>query len=272
MPTSVDHSYRRDKDQVQATPRDIEVVSYIAHMEAVRRDHLRVAFSRSPGGAMKGEYIAESTLKDQIERYRDRAGWIEYKRYLSEPGWCWATKKGLELVGLDLLYTARAPSPVRYHHLWAISEVRMFWYNSDDDESLDGVWISERQLRAEMAGLRRRKHMINADEDAYAFAPVQIARGIIPDAVVAGDGWCDAVEVELTPKKPDEIKAKLERLCTALYRKRSTGAEYLYSEIHFYVPNASMEKLVTTACEKLSSSLDPDRISVVVDEDLQAHS
>ena len=260
--------FRRDKDIVLATQRDIQVMSYIAHMDAVRRDHLRIVFSAMPGGKMKGVYLADSTLKDQIERYR-KAGWIEYQRYLSEPGWCWATKRGLDLVGLDGLYTARAPSVVRYRHLWAVNEVRMFWYRSDDEELVNGVWVSERQLRAEMAGVKRRKNGINADEDAYAHAPVQISRGAIPDAVIAGENWCDAIEVELTPKKPDEVKAKLERLCFAMYRERSTGEEYVYNEIHFYVPNTSMEKLVNNAREKLRGELDPDRISVVVDEDLQ---
>lgn len=259
---------RIDKDHIQATSRDLQVMGYMAHMEAVRRDHLRVVFSMMPGGKMKGQYIADSTLKDQIERYR-QAGWIVYQRFLNEPGWAVPTRRGLRLVGLDGFYAAHAPAESRYHHLWAVSEIRMLWYTTDDKEQLAGTWVSERQLKAEMAEAVKKKKRLVDEDGGYSPAPIQILRGAIPDGVVVGEGWVDAVEVELTSKGPDETRAKLERLCRAAYRKRSTGEEYSYNEIHFYVPSEEAKRLVDKELAKLDEKLKPERIEVVVDDALK---
>jgi hypothetical protein len=171
------------------------------------------------------------------------------------------------------VYTARPPAAVRYHHLWAISEVRLHWFNSDEDEELEpGEWVSERWLRAELSGLRRRKNMINADEEAYKPAPVKLVEpGGLPDALYVGDDWCDVVEVELTPKKPEELRAKLERLCLAQYERRfsSTGRFEFFDEIHFCVPSQEMYDLVERAVAKVRPGLGcKERVHIILDKDL----
>lgn len=262
---------RSDKDQIQATPRDFRVMGYMAHMEAVRRDHLRLVFSALPGGKFKdGKFIADSTLKDQIERYR-KAGWIMYQRFLNEPGWAVPTRRGLRLVGLDGFYTPHVPAESRYHHLWAVNEIRMFWYSSDDEEQLAGTWVSERQLKAEMADAVKKKKRLVDEDGGYSPAPIQILRGAIPDGVVVGEGcaWVDAVEVELTSKGPDETRDKLQRLCLAVFRERLTGNEYIYSQIHFYVPSDEAKQLVEKELAKLGEDLHPERVDVVVDDALK---
>jgi hypothetical protein len=260
---------RRDKHQTQATPRDLHILACMAHMEAVRRDHLRILFSMLPGKPFKGQYMADSTLKDQIDRYRE-AGWIEYQRYLSEPGWAWPTRRSLRMCGLDGLYAPHAPAESRYHHLWAVNEIRLSWYSSDDEEQLAGIWISERQLKAEMAMAAKKKRVEEVD-GGYSRAPIQLVRGAIPDGVVVGEdcSWVDVVEVELTNKGPDETRAKLERLCRSVFRQRLTGEEYIYSEIHFYVPSEAAKELVDKELAKLGEDLSPNRVDVVVDTALK---
>lgn len=254
---------RRDKGTIQATPRDLHIIAWIAHQYACRQDHLRELLSREAGAPTKDNLIALSTLKDQIDRWQ-KAGWVEYKRYLAgEPGWAWVTRAGLHLVGLDDLYIARAPAPVRYQHIWAVNEVRLFWWTNEAGEDerarVEADWINERRLRAEMTIVKKHPDHVPA--------AIQIAEGAIPDAVVVGEGWVGALEVELTPKKPEETRQKLERLCRAAYRWTVTGKEYIYDDIHFYVPSRSMQQHIERACTHLSEA-DRARVEVHLDEDL----
>ncbi|MGH2505857.1 MAG: hypothetical protein ACRDHZ_00320 [Ktedonobacteraceae bacterium] len=255
---------RRDKGTIMATPRDLHIIAWIAHQYACRQDHLRELLSREAGAPTKDDLIALSTLKDQIDRWQ-KAGWVEYKRYLAgEPGWAWVTRAGLHLVGLDDLYLGKAPAPVRYHHIWAVNEVRLFWWDNDDVEEdeenkIEAEWISERQLRAEMTVVKKRPDHIPA--------AIQIAEGMIPDAVIIGKRWVAALEIELTPKKPEDTREKLERLCRATYRLTSTGREYIYNNIHFYVPSRGMQQHIERARAHLDE-MDKARVEVHLDEDL----
>ena len=85
--------------------------------------------------------MAETTVRDQISRWK-KAGWIEYKRILADSlGWAWVTRKGLQLVDLDDIYQARVPASVRLDHIYAINQVRLWM-----DEQY--TWKSERRYRA----------------------------------------------------------------------------------------------------------------------------
>src|SRR5215469_9741713 len=103
---------RSDKGSIMATRRDLYCIAWIAEQYAARVDQVRRLLSRFPDSQRPfkdGKLIAATTVKDQIARWK-RAGWIDYQRVLADsPGWCWPTKKGLQLVDLDGMYTARAP-------------------------------------------------------------------------------------------------------------------------------------------------------------------
>jgi hypothetical protein len=43
-----------------------------------------------------------------------------------EPGYCWVTKKGLALVGLDDIDTAKVPATTRLSHLYAMNHLSLF--------------------------------------------------------------------------------------------------------------------------------------------------
>lgn len=256
---------RRDKGLIQATERDLHIIAWIAHQYACRQDHLRELLSREPGASLKdpeNALLAMSTLKDQIDRWR-KAGWIEYERFLAhEPAWAWVTKRGLQLVGLDHLYLAKVPALVTYRHLWAINEVRLWWYEAEDVREDNGEveWIGERRLRAEMSIVKKHPDHIPAS--------IRISEGMIPDAVVVGDGWADAVEIELTPKKPADLQEKLRRLCHSSYEEVSTGKEYIYNHVRFYVPSKAMQQHVERASMHLTDD-ERESVDIYLDEKLQ---
>jgi len=143
--------------------------------------------------------MAETTVKDQLDRWK-RAGWIDYLRVLvGEPGYAWVTKRGLQLVGLDDIYTAREPASTRFNHLYAVNQVRLWM-----DEKF--TWKSERRYRSEQTA------QLTKGEEL----------GPLPDGLVTTKDGIAAIEVEISPKKPGEIKAKLVRL-TRKYEYRDTG-------------------------------------------------
>ncbi|MGH2478351.1 MAG: hypothetical protein ACRDHW_01650, partial [Ktedonobacteraceae bacterium] len=238
------------------TPRDQTLLTIAAHHSVMRYDHVKELLGRHPGGQTKNPGVVEdTTVKDQISRWR-RAGWIVYERVLaSERGYLWVTKKGLQILGLEDLYDGKAPSAMRYHHYWAVLGVRLFWWDAEDEDP--GEWIPERRLRAEITTTKR----LGPD---HAFAPIRMMPGPVPDAVVAGHGWCDAVEVQLSPLKPAEMQNKLENLCAATYRKTYTGEEYIYNHIHFYAATDAIAKSIERAKEHLT---DKQKAKIEVDID-----
>lgn len=231
---------RKDKGMVLMTPRDEYCLQWIADQYAVRLDQIQMLLSRWPQGKLKNEQVglAPTTVKDQINRWQ-RAGWIEYQRILvGQPGWVWITKKGLQILDWDGIYTARAPAYTRLHHIFAVNLVRMA-----EEERKGFTWKSEREYRAELEGAEKGERL-----------------GPIPDALItSGKGGTIAVEVELTAKKPDELRRKLEALVGAY-----DGENRLkFPTIWFYVPDEKLKVAVKRAREDLIES-DQKRVAVAV--------
>src|SRR6185312_6438464 len=139
---------RSDKGSIMATRRDLYCIAWIAEQYAARRDQIRQLLSRFPDPQRPfkdGELMAEATVKDQLSRWQ-RAGWIEYRRVLAdEPGFAWVTRRGLQLVGLDDIYTAHMPANTRLDHIYAVNQLRL-WMDQQY------TWKSERRYRADQLG------------------------------------------------------------------------------------------------------------------------
>jgi hypothetical protein len=225
---------RSDKGLVMATRRDLECIAWIAEQYAIRFDQLLRLLSRYPDPHKPfhedGE-MAESTAKGVLDRWR-RAGWVEYKRFLAdEPGYLWVKKPGLALVGLEDIYTAAAPASTRLTHIYAVNQLRLFL-------DLKYAWKSERRYRSEQTALLKKGDKL----------------GPIPDGVLKKDEDSPfiAVEVEISPKKPADLLAKMVRL-TRRYVSSSEGYGYesAFPIIWFYVPDKKLKKLVETTIEVL---------------------
>lgn len=253
---------RSDKGSVLATPRDLVFLPYVAHHTVVRVDHLRELLSKLPGAPVHdiaSGLLAESTVTGQIDRWR-RAGWINSARVLAgQPSYLWVTKFGLHMFGLDELYKKPGPpSLLRFWHYRCVLDVRLNWWDDDDPEAR-GQWIPERRLRAEAMW---QKHL----PEGHEIAKIRLERGSIPDAVMAGKDFCDAIEVQLSPLKPAEMKNKVDKILQASYRDVETDREYIYNDVHFYVPSEALRRHVETACVHLSEE-NKKRVDVIVDPD-----
>lgn len=236
---------RSDAGMVMATRRDQYCIAWIAEQYAVRGDQLRRLLSRfpDPKRPFKEALIAETTVRDQISRWR-RAGWIEYRRILAdEPGYLWITRRGLQLVDLDEIYTARVPASVRLGHIYAINQVRL---------RLDSkyTWKSERRYRSELE-LKKSKD-----------TP-------IPDALLTTKNGTVAVEVEISLKKPADLEAKLVHLVRHIVGKPTGGYQEAFAHIWFCVPSEKVKVLIEAARDKLQDK-EKTRVSVAVQADLKA--
>jgi hypothetical protein len=241
---------RSDKGLVMATRRDMYCIAWIAEQYAARGDQIRRLLSRFPDKLRPfkdGDLIAETTVKDQINRWV-RAGWVEYKRILADqPGYCWVTKKGLALVDLDDIYTARVPASTRLNHIYAVNQLRL-WMDSKF------TWKSERRYRAdEMAKEKSKKGQTT---------------GPIPDGIITTKSGPVAIEVELSVKKPADLEQKLIRLVRHYV---STGLGYgpAFPTIWIYVPSEKLKAVVEDAIEALTDE-EQNRVSVGIEKDLIA--
>lgn len=239
---------RSDKGLIMATQRDLYCIAWIAEQYAARGDQVRRLLSRFPDKDKPfkdGKLIAETTTKDQISRWR-RAGWVEYVRVLAdEPGYCWVTKKGLALVGLDDIYTAKAPAMTRLSHIYAVNQLRLF---------LDRkyTWKSERRYRAEeLAKVKGKKGRTS---------------GPIPDGVVTTKNGVVAIEAELSMKKSADLEAKMVRLVRHI-ASGALGFESVFSAIWFYVSSDQIKTAVEDARDELRKD-EQGRVSVLVDKNI----
>jgi len=247
---------RIDKGSIYATPRDLYCVIWIAEQYVARFDQIQRLLSRFPDPDrpfQSGKLIAETTTRDQISRWK-RAGWVEYDRFLAaDRGYAWVTRRGLQLVELDDIYTARPPAATRLAHLYAINQVRLWM-----DVQIDGlIWTSERRYRA--VNLEKKKG--KKDESS----------GPIPDAMIRATKISKtAIEVETSVKKPDVLLAKLEALTRAIAFDDEIGNyAQQFPHIWFYVPSDQIKRAIERACEDLRAD-EQDRVSVVVEGNLLA--
>jgi hypothetical protein len=129
--------------------------------------------------------VRPDRMRGIAARWR-RAGYAVTGRLGPGPAWCWLTRTGLAVTGLD--YAPSAPALGRLAHIRAVLAVRLSLQAGDAYRDGHGWWRSERKIRAAIGG--------------------RVGTGHIPDAEVfwpdvdgsAYPGECWAIEAELTPK------------------------------------------------------------------------
>ena len=164
----------------RTTPRDVEVLTFMAEMYGIRKDQL----GRLLGG------VSERTLRALIDRWV-RAGLVQRRTiFLREPAWLWPTRAGLDMTPHPLPYWE--PRPGILEHVFSVNEIRL----RVAERHPEATWISERKLRAEAGGANRPEHM--------------------PDGVVVKEGHEIAIEVQLAHKSRDRAASMLAHL-TASY-------------------------------------------------------
>jgi hypothetical protein len=137
--------HRSDMGNVLVTERDWRVLLWLAEQYACRLDQVQYLLGQDAGRGVKVEgQISESAARLVVARW-ERAGLAAHKKvFVKEPSWVWLTAKALHEFGLS--YKPNIPSLVSLNHIYAVNQVRM----TVEREHPDDIWISERQIRADM--------------------------------------------------------------------------------------------------------------------------
>jgi hypothetical protein len=180
------------EDSIFATPRDLEVLPFIAEQCAITQPQLARLIDRT-----------EHTARWLRKRWQ-RAAWVESRVLLvGEPVFVWLTSLGQLACGVDFK-TWRPQAVGRLAHLVAVTDVRMHV----EARRPEAVWVSERVIaRRDFEAGERRRHL--------------------PDAEVLIGDQRVAVEVELTQKerrRTESIVAELRARYDAVWYFAAPGA------------------------------------------------
>jgi hypothetical protein len=203
---------RCDRGQIQLTERDLWVLRWIGEQYAVRLDHLQELLGQEAGrGAKQEGQISESAARLVVARWV-RADLATWKKFMvNEPFWVWLTPRGLR--ELELPYKRYEPSLARLDHLCVINAVRLLL----EEQLPDATWTSERTLRARLSYTKG------------GFLPH------LPDAELISGAETIGIEVELTPKKPQELRGILGELTNR------------YHQVWYYVTSETRQAVMAAS-------------------------
>lgn len=171
---------RADKGQPRITPRDKELLKFIGEQYTIRLDQLVNLINQN-----QEDQRAEKTIRNLIDRWR-LSNWVTVKKiYTDQPLFVWLTKEGLEIAELNFRH--HTPSPNMLNHYTIVNQVRL--------KLKLGKWRSERYLWAELTDEERRARKHIADGE-----------------IITPSGQIQAVEVELTAKHSERVKAIVDTL------------------------------------------------------------
>jgi hypothetical protein len=133
------------------TERDHKALSWIGQQYAIRLDQLQILLARlgEPGEyASKPKEDGRLTQKrtmDLVRRWKQlglvNSGWFLH----GDPAWVWLSMEGLRTVCKQIGELSRfEPTPAGLSHLFVCNQARFLV----EERHPDGVWQSERQLRA----------------------------------------------------------------------------------------------------------------------------
>lgn len=175
-------------------------IRWIAEQGAAQFGQVQCVLARlspSPEKLADPTRLSVPRTRKKKDRWKND-GLIEYKLFEAKgKGLLWATRKGLEFVGLgDLRYYE--PTLASLHHLYYVNQARLYI----EQQRPEDVWKSERLIRYEQPASSAGKKVPH-----------------IPDALLQKpNGETIAIEVELTLKKRERILASLKELASTYYR------------------------------------------------------
>lgn len=202
---------RADAGRPRQMARDSLILEWLAEQGTVPMDLLAAGIlqrSLSTGYAM-------------VTRWK-KGGWAETGQILSGPTWVWLKRPtARRYLGWDP--GDWAPTPAMAAHYRAVAAVRLHLGRGPGE----GGWISERQLRHELAGYRTKGQQIPH----------------MPDGVwIDDDGREWAVEVELSPKGRERTAKAISDGYSAM---RDTGK----AGVIYFAPEAVARHLVNVIDE-----------------------
>ena len=190
-PEPVTRKRRRDAGQTQITVRDLMVLPWVGEQYAVRLDQLQLLLARvaDPTAELE-EGTGLDAARHVLGRWEKLGLAASRKVYADQPRWLWLTSKGLSR--LERRYRFKTPAENRFAHYHAVNQVRL--YLEGARYAPEARWRPERDLIPEGARL---------GETHYV------------DGEVETQGRTVGIEVERTPKRPDDLLVILRGLTAA---------------------------------------------------------
>jgi len=179
---------RKDKGRRLLTERDRTALTWASEQYAVRLDQLQRLLGRDAQRSLETEgQLSLSGARHVVARWEE-GGYAESEKvFFKEPTWVWPSRKGLQRLQLDHPY--RRPAISQLPHYYWVNETRLYLEGPGYPDAVR--WRSERLLvpPEARAGVI---HFVDAEAE-------------IGEVVVG-------IEVELTPKKPADLRTILEDL------------------------------------------------------------
>ena len=175
-------------------------IRWIAEQGGAQFEQVQQVLARlspNPEKLANSKQLSVQRTRKKKDRWRDD-GMISYKTFeANSRGWFWATRLGLECVGLgDVRYYE--PTLGSLHHQYSVNQARLYI----ELQRPEDTWKSERLIRYEQPAFVAGKK-----------APH------IPDAVLQKpNGEIIAIEIELSPKKRERILSILKELTHVYHR------------------------------------------------------
>lgn len=221
---------RSDKGTFQFKPRDVQALTWIGQMYAVRFDILRRILSRELDEQQRERaykhhlekaqeagkqldiptdtLLAESTVYQILRRWKEAELVTTSKLDGNNPIYIWLTQKGIDSVGLP--YRFHTPSLSLIKHIHAVTKVRVRL----EEMHSDGEWISEREITRRINRLKEEERK-KIDH--------------LPDAEMQfPDGRQFVIEVELSPKPDKRIASILWGLRERYALEHNKNVQILY--------------------------------------------
>lgn len=166
-----ERAQRVDAGEVRRTQRDAELLEWMAHMYGIPLDLLQ-----------HGLDVSQVRAYQLVQRWK-RARWVSSAKADAGPTWVYPTRAtATSYLGWDADWIPRATTT---GHVRAVAALRLYRTGFALDR-----WISERTLRHEGGGWRRKSQV----------------EPHVPDGIeVLADGSRVLIEVELTVKSPERM-------------------------------------------------------------------
>jgi hypothetical protein len=177
------------------TDLDTDALGFVAEMYAVQLDQLAalLADRGEPAGS------AADRARAAVARWRAIGHADSGPLSVGEP-WVWATRKGLEVFGLES--TRVRPTTTRLRHTHAVTEVRLAVERTAAYRDGGAAWRSERRIRTLIGFPPRDEHVPDGEVSWPADSGLPWA----------GQAW--AIEVELSRKPAARIVAIMREALT----------------------------------------------------------
>ena len=180
------------------TERDRKALAWIGQQYAVRLDQLQILLARlnqpdDYARKPKEEGVLTEKRTMYLVRRWEQLGLVSYSWFLhGDPVWVWLSMEGLRAVRHQIGELRRfEPTPGGLSHLFFCNRARLFV----EERKPDGLWQSERQLRAERQPGQMQPHL--------------------PDGILClPNGHVVAIEIELSVKGYSRLEKILQALAS----------------------------------------------------------